>query len=70
MYLTAIHISKNFVCGDKLGFHSSSTSQEYVYAMQYLLLKGKRLGWASQHKLHIQVKVTTTVKTKISLCTL
>jgi len=65
--LTEIHKSKNFACGDKLGFHSSSTSQEYVYAMQYPLLKGKGLGWASQHKLRIQVKGTIKGKTKLSL---
>jgi len=67
--LTEIHKSKNFACGDELGFHSSTTSQEYVYAMQYPLLKGNGLGWASQYKLHVQIKVTIIAKTKLSLRT-
>jgi len=46
--LTEIHKSKDFAHGDKLGFHSTSTSQEYVYAIPTTERKGTWVGPTTQ----------------------
>jgi hypothetical protein len=39
----------------KLGFLSTSTSQESVYALEHPLVKGRAPGCASEHQLHVKV---------------